>query len=431
MHGVTGNWGWAIILVTALIKLIFYPLSQASGRSMAKMRAVAPRMKQIQETYKDDREKLGRAMMELYKREKINPLAGCLPMVVQIPVFISFYWVLLESVEMRQAPFMLWINDLSSHDPFFVLPLLMGAAMFGQFKLNPPPPDPMQAKLMQFMPLVMTGMMAWFPSGLVLYWLTNTVLSIVQQWRINQVVQTERRSPDTLKPDGRLGTLARALAYAVIPHDTIAAIASAPGRGRRRHRAAVRHRGAEHRRACCSAGCPPPRRAASRPLSRRPRRDASIRASPFISRARDRSPASTCSSSWPRRRRWCWISLMRRVLELGARAARPGEFSERAFLNGKMDIAQAEAVADLIEAGTAAAARAAVRSLQGEFSARIRELQALITDLRVHVEAAIDFPDEEIDFLSAPAIAERLTRVLEASTPSSRRRSRARCCARV
>ena len=191
IHGKIGNWGWAIIIVTALIKLLFYPLSQASGRSMAKMRAVAPRMKQIQDTFKDDREKLGRAMMELYKREKINPLAGCLPMVVQIPFFISFYWVLLESVEMRQAPFLLWINDLSARDPFFVLPLLMGGAMFAQFKLNPAPPDPMQAKIMQFMPLVMTGMMAWFPSGLVLYWLTNTVLSIVQQWRVNQVVQAE------------------------------------------------------------------------------------------------------------------------------------------------------------------------------------------------------------------------------------------------
>jgi YidC/Oxa1 family membrane protein insertase len=189
VHGVTGNWGWAIILVTALIKLIFYPLSQASGRSMAKMRAVAPRMKQIQETFKDDREKLGRAMMDLYKREKINPLAGCLPTVVQIPVFISFYWVLVESVEMRQAPFLMWINDLSAHDRFFVLPLAMGIAMFAQFKLNPAPPDPMQAKIMQFMPLVMTGMMAFFPSGLVLYWLTNTVLSILQQWRINQVIQ--------------------------------------------------------------------------------------------------------------------------------------------------------------------------------------------------------------------------------------------------
>jgi YidC/Oxa1 family membrane protein insertase len=195
VHGLVGNWGWAIIIVTALIKLLFYPLSQASGRSMAKMRTVAPRMKQIQETFKEDREKLGRAMMELYKKEKINPLAGCLPMLVQIPFFISFYRVLLESVEMRQAPFLLWVNDLSSRDPFFVLPLLMGAAMFAQFKLNPAPPDPMQAKIMQFMPLVMTGMMAWFPCGLVLYWLTNTLLTIAQQWRVNQVVEAEAAKP--------------------------------------------------------------------------------------------------------------------------------------------------------------------------------------------------------------------------------------------
>jgi YidC/Oxa1 family membrane protein insertase len=191
VHKVIGNWGWSIVIVTALIKLLFYPLSQASGRSMAKMRSVSPRMKQIQETFKDDREKLGRAMMELYKKEKINPLAGCLPMVVQIPVFISFYRVLLESVEMRQAPFLLWINDLSSRDPFFVLPLLMGGAMFMQSKFNPPSPDPMQAKILQFMPLVMTGMMAFFPSGLTLYWLTNTVLSMAQQWRVNKVVEAE------------------------------------------------------------------------------------------------------------------------------------------------------------------------------------------------------------------------------------------------
>jgi YidC/Oxa1 family membrane protein insertase len=195
VHKLIGNWGWSIIIVTALIKLLFYPLSQASGRSMAKMRSVGPRMKQIQDSFKDDREKLGRAMMELYKKEKINPLAGCLPMLVQVPVFISFYRVLLESVEMRQAPFLLWINDLSSRDPFFVLPLLMGGSMFAQFKLNPPPPDPTQAKVMQFMPVVMTGMMAWFPSGLVLYWLTNTVLSILQQWRVNQVVTAEANKP--------------------------------------------------------------------------------------------------------------------------------------------------------------------------------------------------------------------------------------------
>jgi YidC/Oxa1 family membrane protein insertase len=193
VHGVVSNWGWSIIIVTALIKAVFYPLSQASGRSMAKMRAVAPRMKQIQDRYKEDRAKLGQAMMELYKTEKINPLAGCLPMIVQIPFFISFYWVLLESVEMRQAPFMLWVNDLSAKDPFFVLPLFMGAAMFAQYRLNPAPPDPMQAKVMQFMPLLMTAMMAWFPSGLVLYWLTNTVLSIAQQMRINQVVEAEAK----------------------------------------------------------------------------------------------------------------------------------------------------------------------------------------------------------------------------------------------
>jgi YidC/Oxa1 family membrane protein insertase len=191
VHKLTNNWGWSIIIVTFLIKLLFYPLQQAAGRSMAKMRAVGPRMKQIQETFKDDREKLGRAMMDLYKKEKINPLAGCLPMIVQIPFFIAFYRVLLESVEMRQAPFLLWINDLSSRDPYFVLPLLMGGAMFAQFKLNPAAPDPMQAKIMQFMPLVMTGMMAFFPSGLTLYWLTNTVLGILQQWRVNKIVEAE------------------------------------------------------------------------------------------------------------------------------------------------------------------------------------------------------------------------------------------------
>jgi YidC/Oxa1 family membrane protein insertase len=197
VHSVVGNWGWAIVIVTALLKLLFYPLSEASGRSMAKMRALAPRIKNIQERYKDDREQLGRAMMELYKREKINPLAGCLPILIQIPVFLAFYWVLLESVEMRQAPFMLWIDDLSSRDPFFILPLLMGAAMFGQYKLNPAPPDPVQAKVFAFMPIIMTVMFAWFPSGLVLYWLTNTVLSIAQQWRINRVVEAAAKKQKT------------------------------------------------------------------------------------------------------------------------------------------------------------------------------------------------------------------------------------------
>lgn len=188
VYSFVGNWGWSIIIVTFLIKLVFYKLTETSGRSMAKMRNLGPRIKAVQERFKDDREQLGRAMMDLYKREKINPVAGCLPILVQIPVFLAFYWVLLESVEMRQAPFLGWITDLSSRDPYFVLPVLMGVAMFGQFKLNPQPPDPIQAKVFAFMPVVMTVMMAWFPAGLVLYWITNTVLSIAQQWNINRVV---------------------------------------------------------------------------------------------------------------------------------------------------------------------------------------------------------------------------------------------------
>ncbi|MBM4218158.1 MAG: membrane protein insertase YidC [Gammaproteobacteria bacterium] len=188
-----GNWGWTIIIVTFLIKLVFYKLAETSGRSMAKMKTAAPRLKAIQERHKDNRKEQARAMMELYKREKINPVAGCLPVLVQIPFFLAFYWVLLESVEMRQAPFMGWIQDLSARDPFFILPILMGGAMYLQFKLNPAPPDPVQAKVFAFMPVVMTFMFMWFPSGLVLYWLTNTVLSIAQQWRINRVVEAEAR----------------------------------------------------------------------------------------------------------------------------------------------------------------------------------------------------------------------------------------------
>jgi YidC/Oxa1 family membrane protein insertase len=186
VYGFLGNWGWTIIGVTFLIKLAFYKLTEASGRSMAKMRKLQPRLKAIQERYKDDRAALSQHMMELYKREKVNPAAGCLPMVIQIPFFIAFYWVLLESVEMRQAPFILWITDLSSRDPYFVLPLLMGIAMFIQQKLNPAPPDPVQAKVMMVLPVMFTGFFAFFPSGLVLYWLTNSVLSVIQQWNINR-----------------------------------------------------------------------------------------------------------------------------------------------------------------------------------------------------------------------------------------------------
>ncbi len=186
VHVLTGNWGVAIILVTFLMKLVLYPLSEASGRSMAKMKALGPRIKNIQETYKDDKEKLGRAMMEVYKREKVNPVSGCLPMVVQIPVFLAFYWVLLYSVEMRQAPFAFWIKDLSARDPYFILPAIMAVAMFVQYKLNPTSPDPTQAKVMMIMPIAMSAMFAFFPAGLVLYYVTNTILSIAQQWNINR-----------------------------------------------------------------------------------------------------------------------------------------------------------------------------------------------------------------------------------------------------
>ncbi len=186
-----GNWGWAIIGVTILIKLAFYKLTEASGRSMAKMREIQPRMNALQDRYKDDKQALSQAMMDLYKREKVNPAAGCLPILIQMPFFLSFYWVLVESVEMRQAPFALWITDLSSRDPFFILPLIMGAAMLFQQKLNPAPADPVQARVMQIMPIMFTGFFAFFPSGLVLYWVTNTLLSIAQQWKINKVVHAQ------------------------------------------------------------------------------------------------------------------------------------------------------------------------------------------------------------------------------------------------
>jgi YidC/Oxa1 family membrane protein insertase len=191
VHGWVGNWGFAILIVTILIKLVFYKLTAMSGRSMAKMRKIAPRMKTLQERYKDDRQGLSQAMMELYKKEKVNPAAGCLPILIQMPFFFAFYWVLVESVEMRQAPFALWIQDLSARDPFFVLPALMAAAMYFQTRLSPAPPDPVQARMMQIMPLVFAAFLVMFPAGLVLYQLTNTALSILQQWRINTIVARE------------------------------------------------------------------------------------------------------------------------------------------------------------------------------------------------------------------------------------------------
>ena len=186
IHKAVGNWGWAIVLLTVLIKLVFYPLSAASYKSMAKMKKVQPRLQTLKDRHGDDRAKMNQAMMEMYKKEKINPLGGCLPILIQIPVFIALYWVLLESVELRQAPFMLWINDLSIKDPYYILPLLMGGSMLAQHFLNPAPLDPLQKKIMMAMPVVFTVLFLSFPAGLVLYWLVNNVLSISQQWYINR-----------------------------------------------------------------------------------------------------------------------------------------------------------------------------------------------------------------------------------------------------
>lgn len=189
IHGVIANWGWSIIVLTLIIKLIFYKLSEISYRSMANMRTLHPKITSLRERYGDDRQRMSQAMMELYKKEKINPLGGCLPMIVQIPVFIALYWVLLESVELRQAPFILWIHDLSIKDPYYVLPLLMGVTMFMQQKLNPPPPDPVQAKVLMALPFIFTIFFAFFPAGLVLYWVSNSVISIAQQWVITRRIE--------------------------------------------------------------------------------------------------------------------------------------------------------------------------------------------------------------------------------------------------
>ena len=188
IHGVVGNWGWSIIILTLLVKLAFFHLSAASYKSMARMRKVQPRIMALRERYGSDKAQMNQKMMELYREEKINPLGGCLPIAVQIPVFIALYWVLLESVELRQAAFIFWLEDLSVYDPYFVLPLAMGATMFIQQKLNPAPPDPLQARIMMALPFVFTFLFLFFPSGLVLYWFVNNVLSILQQWIITRKI---------------------------------------------------------------------------------------------------------------------------------------------------------------------------------------------------------------------------------------------------
>lgn len=189
MYGLSGNWGIAIILLTVLIKAAFYPLQAASYKAMAKMKVIAPKMQQLKERYGDDRQRMQKAMMELYQKEKVNPMAGCLPILVQMPVFIALYWVILAAVELRHAPFYGWITDLSAVDPWYILPVLMGASMIIQTRLNPEPPDPVQAKVMKIMPIAFSIFFFFFPAGLVLYWLVNNILSIWQQWYINGQIE--------------------------------------------------------------------------------------------------------------------------------------------------------------------------------------------------------------------------------------------------
>jgi YidC/Oxa1 family membrane protein insertase len=191
-YALSGNWGVAIILLTVLIKIVFFPLSAASYKSMAKMKLITPRLTKMRELYAHDRQKMNQAMMELYKTEKINPLGGCFPILVQIPVFIALYWVLLAAIELRHAPFMLWIKDLSALDPYYVLPILMTGTMILQTKMNPVPPDPVQARVMQIMPYVFSIFFFFFPAGLVLYWLVNNILSIAQQWQIQRMFDRDK-----------------------------------------------------------------------------------------------------------------------------------------------------------------------------------------------------------------------------------------------
>lgn len=199
IHGIVGNWGWAIIVLTVILKGIFFPLSAASYKSMAKMKLLTPRLTQLKERFGDDKQRLNQEMMKMYQTEKVNPLGGCLPILVQIPVFIALYWVLLGAVEMRDAPWTMWIHDLASPDPYYILPVIMIISMFVQTKLNPTPPDPIQAKVMMAMPLIFGVMFLWFPAGLVLYWVVNNILSIAQQWQITRMIESGGKAANDAK----------------------------------------------------------------------------------------------------------------------------------------------------------------------------------------------------------------------------------------
>ena len=431
VHALIGNWGVAIILVTFLLKLSFYPLSEASGRSMAKMKQLQPRIKNLQETYKDDAEKRGRAMMELYQREKINPVAGCLPIVIQIPVFLAFYWVLLESVEMRQAPFAFWIHDLSSRDPYFVLPAIMAAAMFGavQAESRAAGPGPGQGVHVHAAGHVVHVRVLPGGPGAVLGDEHGSVdrAAVEHQSPHRSGCGGAGRIEPRIRFSGALrarvptrglaasGEPVRELSRQRIEHarmtraDTIVAAATPPGRG---GVGIVRVSGPKvpEIAAVILGDLPVPRRATFARFLDAQQETIDAGLALFFP-----SPHSYTGEHVLELQGHGGAlvieALVARVVEIGGRRALPGEFTQRAFLNDKLDLAQAEAIADLIDAGSRAAVRAAMRSLQGEFSAMIRGLTDAVIELRTYVEAAIDFPEEEIDFLADEQLTERFQAV--------------------
>ena len=418
-----------------LLKIAFYWLNAKAYGSMAKMKAINPKIMEMRERLKDKPQQMQQEMMRIYREEKVNPLGGCLPILVQMPVFIALYWVLLSSVEMRNAPWIGWITTFSAPDPYFILPLLMTVTSLLQTWLNPTPPDPMQAKMMWFMPLVFSVMFFFFPAGLVLYWMTNNILSIAQQYVINKRLGVLGKSAPCPRAAGQSG------------HAGANALTS-------RSPPSPRRPGAARSASCASRGAAleplvaavcgrlPPRAARPPAFPRRAPARRSTRAWRSIFRRRIPTPAKTCSSCRRTAARWCCSCCWRAAWKRRPRrsdqrlpdcAARPGEFTERAFLNDKLDLAQAEAVADLIDASTEAAARSAGRSLTGAFSTEINALRDQLIELRMLVEATLDFPEEEIDFLEKADARGQLDRPTRAarSTPCCSARARARCCAKA
>ncbi len=354
----------------------------------------------LKERFGDDKQKMNQALMDLYKKEKINPLGGCLPIVVQIPVFIALYWVLLESVELRQAPWILWVQDLSTKDPFYVLPVLMGLTMVVQQRLNPAPLDPLQAKIMMFLPIIFTVFFLFFPAGLVLYWVTNNSLSILQQWIITRRITGA--TAQALNSAAARACVRRAVEVMAYVEDTIAAVATPPGKG---GIGIVRVSGPRSRDIANGllGRIPAPRRALHTQFHDADGQAIDDGIALFFPAPRTFTGEDVLELQGHGGQVVLDL-VLQACLARGARMAAPGEFSQRAFLNGRVDLTQAEAIADLIEAGSQLAARAALRSLQGSFSRRVYALLEQLIVLRTFVEAAIDFPEEEIDFLADAGI---------------------------